>query len=266
MKVELNSKDSQILKFLDFVPEKYKVGPWHPIAHLTILSMISFVLLTMPGALESMKQAFTMDIEADFYVQSYRLVFALYALGISIGVLVVAGPFLFCSYTLTSWNLLTLRMIFSWLAGFGFEWCGVVANAVRFPALVGCTITVVVWWTAIVPLIYYLLRNSENEYKFFHKFNKSFVLINIHLLNLPIVAFEFMYNQQQLVFFDLWMGIVVGVIYMIFYLNVLDPMGLHFYIIFTPRTHWCALTYSLIFVLYTGIYLAWNSALSLVAA
>jgi hypothetical protein len=87
-------------------------------------------------------------------------------------------------------------------------------------------------------------------------------LVNLHLLNLPLCAVEFLANGRCLTFFDLWTSLLVAFVYVMFYLNVLDAMGLHFYICFTPRTVWCWIPYGIILFSYMGIFNGWNHILS----
>ena len=137
--------------------------------------------------------------------------------------------------------------------------CTTLARLLRFPALAGTTVTFTIWWTILFPLIYFV---SDHQHRIdFMKFNKSFLLINIHLLNMPLCAIEFILTNHKLVFFDLWIGFVVAYVYMLFYLNVLDPLGFHIYIILTPRTGYCVFIYSIVILVYLGCYFGWNSIL-----
>lgn len=142
------------------------------------------------------------------------------------------------------------------------SWCTTLARLLRFPALAGTTVTFTIWWTILFPLIYFV--SDHQRRKDFLSFNSSFLLINVHLLNMPLCAMEFLLTNHHLVFFDLWVGFVVAYLYMLFYLNVLDPLGFHFYIILTPRTGFCILSYSIVLLVYVGCFYGWNSILSMV--
>ena len=95
------------------------------------------------------------------------------------------------------------------------------------------------------------------------KFNFSFGLLNVHALNLVIAVIEFLATGVTLSFFDLWASLAICFIYIIFYLFVLDANGIHLYIVFTPRTKWCAVTYSAMMGLFVGFYYFWAWALPL---
>jgi hypothetical protein len=254
----------RMLKFLDMVPHHYKVGPWSPVAHTVILAYLCFLLLTMVSATEShVAQQYISS--SNWWLQPYRIVCSIIGVGTSALIIREAGIWPMFSYTLTSWNLMTIRLISSFLAAAGWSSAAFVADTVRFPALVGCSITVSIWWAILVPLIDYLLSQDKDPSgrTFFWKWNTSAVLINVHLLNLPIAGIEFLASGTPLTFYDLWVALAVAFAYCLFYLNVLDPRGLHFYIIFTPRTAWCFISYILVLTAYYSFYHAWNQVLAL---
>ena len=112
-----------------------------------------------------------------------------------------------------------------------------------------------------MPVISAYMPDSEARRKF-SAFNRTFPLLNLHLFNLPLCAIEFMACAKCLTFFDLWAGLAISFIYIMFYLNVLDPLGLHFYIVFTPRTIYCVFPYAMILGFYWGLHHGWNYILS----
>ena len=61
-------------------------------------------------------------------------------------------------------------------------------------------------------------------------------------------------EPRSLNHFDLWIAWLVGVVYLIYYLIELDAKGFHFYIILTPRSHFCIFVYSLAIGMYYGIF------------
>lgn len=137
------------------------------------------------------------------------------------------------------------------------------SRSAKYPALIGNFVTVVVWWSMLVPLIYSLIKSKEGK-RGFLLFNVSPMLLNIHFLNLPLAALEFIYSAQPLTLFDLWSGYAVAFAYVMFYLNVLDKKGWHFYIVFTPRTVFVLLTYPLVLSLYYANFTHFNEFLKYV--
>lgn len=251
-----------MLKFLDMVPQKYKVGPWSPAAHMVVFLYAGFVILSMSYAIETHVASDYTHAPND-WIQTYRLIGGLYGFAIAGLVYYTTGIWVLGSYTLTSWNLMSIRLFSAYLAGVGVPGAAMVADVARYPALIGCSITVSIWWLVLVPLIDYLLSKDTNTEgrQFFWKWNSSAILINVHLVNLPLVAIDFLASGVTMTFFDLWMALSVALIYVLFYLNVMDPHGLHFYIILTPRTWLSCFSYVLILAGYYAFYRGWNHVL-----
>ena len=137
----------------------------------------------------------------------------------------------------------------------GSSW---VRETLRFPALLQNTITVAVWWLALVPVV--VASSKPKHRKAFLKWNFSFFLVNVHLLNLPLAAADQLLIHPVRLFnwHDVWVAAVMAVTYLIFYLLVLDRVGLHFYIILSPRTWWCVVVYSLLLLAGVGLKFAWD--------
>jgi len=250
-----------LLDFLEHVPEKYKRGSWNPVAHVTIFVFAVGLLLTASDAFEDIKHSPAPPTASDWQ-QLYRICLGSWGLLVTIFTVFLVGPLVLASYTLTSWNLMTCRLLLSFVAcELNLHYLGTISDALLFPAVAGCTVTVFVWWLCLVPVIYNLIDTPEGK-KGFIKFNLSPALINLHLLNLPIILVEFFLTHRLLNDFDLLIGIAVSVLYCIFYLNVLDASGFHFYIIFTPRTVFCAISYSLVVAIYLFCFKVWNAALT----
>ena len=109
-----------------------------------------------------------------------------------------------------------------------------------------------VWNCLLQFVIYYLL--PPNRRPGFVKFNFQFLLVNIHVLNLPLAFASHFLTPRPLVFFDLWVTGVWMYTYALFYIFVIDARGFHLYPILTPRTHWCFFVYNGILGLLFGVY------------
>ena len=88
----------------------------------------------------------------------------------------------------------------------------------------------------------------------FMKFNANGLLINIHLINLPLSLLDVYVHPRSLTPFDLWLAFAAAFLYVLFYLNVLDRRGLHIYIIMSPRTALFAVSVLLVTGIYLGAY------------
>ena len=250
-------KMKDLFKAIERIPLHLREGYWSPVAILYLFSYFAFLVYTFPSALNSVNDIVEPELSDEYMnnINMFRTIAATWGILILVAVICVSGWWPLVSYTITSWNLLWLRMTF---AALDMKFA---ARIFKFPSLVGCTITVTIWWTILVPLIHHLMEDKEKQAGFW-KFNTSFLLLNVHLVNLPIAAAEFFYSASKLVFFDLWIALLIAFAYMMFYLGVLDARGIHLYIILTPRTHFCFISYSLILSIYYACYIQWNSIIA----
>mmetsp|Transcript_12546 Transcript_12546/g.18950 ORF Transcript_12546/g.18950 Transcript_12546/m.18950 type:complete len:255 (-) Transcript_12546:218-982(-) len=240
--------------FLHRIPQEFKSGPWHPFSIVYLIVFATSLFTCYFDVQDHYSHVYFGDKYE--FIPYFRLMGGYYCLAMLIVLIYNAGWLPIASYTVTSWNLLTARLILSYLGHVGFEWCHHLANYLLFPALVGCTITVVVWWSVLVPLIHTFL--DPHKKVGFWKFNTSFMLLNLHGMNLVFAALDFLGGGRTLNYYDLWSALLVAFIYVVFYLHVLDPAGYHFYIILTPRTPWCVVVYSSIIGLYYATFVGWN--------
>jgi len=114
------------------------------------------------------------------------------------------------------------------------------------------TITVVVWWCVLFPAFMSML-DAEGKAGFL-RFNKNGLLINLHLLNLPLALLDVYVHPRTLTLFDLWVAFLIAFLYMLFYVLVLDRRGIHIYIIFSPRTAFFAVSVAAVAAMYAGVF------------
>ncbi len=252
------SEAKGFLKYLEHVPEKYRSGPWSPVTHLVVLAYAAFLMLTLHIAFADVERSSVESQHSNYWAQIFRLFGSLYGFTVIALTFGQLGLWPFFSYTFTSWNLMTLRLACAFMGGFGFHSFQIIGDVLRFPALVGCTVTVTVWWSILVPIIDSFLSKNKQQRKSFWAFNKSFLLVSVHLLNLVLAGAEFLLTGRALTWFDLWVGLFVALMYCLFYLNVLVPNDVHFYIIFSPQTGLCALSYAVILFTYNQAFHGWN--------
>lgn len=237
------------MKF-DRFPKYLREGPWSYVVYIYLVAVVSSLvhvyartdlLVVFPEEQTSLLSETTNPRLVSFGCATFMtsvLIWMFRAIG--------AWPLM--SYTMVSWVLLTSRHALRALDAPTF-----VREILRFPALVGAWTTTLVWWLILTPLIYYILPTAH-EKRGFVKFNTSPFLISIHLLNFPLCLLDHALSPRQLVATDLWIGMVVGMAYILFYLLVLDANGIHFYIIFSPRTPLFAVSASFILGLYWAIW------------
>jgi hypothetical protein len=248
---------SQFELNFDVFPLHLREGPWHWVAYLYITTV--FVLLGYALFGTEIVQPFPEDHESIFKTEMINLhprlvsaICALYMTGWLVAMFIQTGLWPMASYTMISWTLLTLR---HWARAVGAP--RILCEILRFPAVAGTVVTVVIWWLILVPVISFFAPNEEVR-KGFIKFNFSPFLLNVHLVNFPLCMIDHALSPRELISTDLWIGMVVGMMYLLFYLNVLDPRGYHFYIILSPRTPMCIFSFSIILVVYSAIWMNWH--------
>ena len=212
--------------------------------------LISFISYTFEDAMESFKD---LQIKETLKYQEIYIFGTLYTIFVISSLLKKRGKWALNTYTINSWNLLTLTYIFSAL-GIYFPFFLKLREILIFPALIQATITIFLWWTAVVPGVLFHLSDNKPKMIAFLKFNSNFFLLNVHLFNFPIMLLAFILNAREILFFDLWISIVIAFVYVCSYLFELDRKGVHLYIFLTPRSHFCVLTYTGIFMIYYFIW------------
>ncbi|CAK0883194.1 unnamed protein product, partial [Prorocentrum cordatum] len=243
--------------FARMYPEYLRVGPYHPAAKALLCAYAALLLGTSRAALRGGRGP---DDEGsdDECPKATPLLRAASARAVRLagaawGLAVLAwtyrsqgGAWPLDHRTMQSWTLMTFRYVAGLLAEPPIDapsagplrrallWA---YEALRFPALAQNSVTVAVWWTVMVPVCTVALRRQgKGSLASFWRFNASPLLINVHLLNLPLAAAEHLAHPRRLSFRDLWMGMAAAGLYLSFYLRLLDARGLHLYIFLSPRT------------------------------
>ena len=255
--------------FAGMFPKDLREGPWHPLARLFLASVASGVVLTAGRAREagfspSADGQASLPLPTSRAAHMAQVASSAWGLGILGMMWRETGPWPLVSYTMQSWSLMTLRNLLGALgnsrAAAGTSWQQPVlqlAEALRFPMLVQNSVTVLVWWAVLVPILYIRLDDPKRRAAFM-AWNSSFFLLNVHLLNLPLAAASHLLQPRPLTAADLWMGVAAALSYLTLYLGVLDPNGLHFYIILSPRKRYSALVYGAILASYFGLWRGWG--------
>mmetsp|Transcript_90162 Transcript_90162/g.156120 ORF Transcript_90162/g.156120 Transcript_90162/m.156120 type:complete len:304 (-) Transcript_90162:180-1091(-) len=240
----------------DWIPYQYRVGPWSPLAYLYFFVWLAGIAYMAPI------MAYSYDHELQLVAPAHgtkhwwcSVAGGIWCILINCVMIKKWGPWPYASFTLLSWSLLTLRfvcMALGYLNGTAL----VVSEVLRFPTLIGASITTIVWNFVLQPVIWFFMSNSQRPH--FVKFNKQFLLIQIHIVNLPLAILSHYCSPRALVFFDYYVSGVWLYVYAVFYLSVLDRKGFHLYPIFTPRTHLCVFAYTMIIGIHYGVYNFWQ--------
>jgi len=226
----LGTFDDSGMPDFDIYPEYLRIGPWSPVAYMYLGCIFAWLLWSSSEAVSEYSAISLPEISWKTRVMSGAL--GCYTVYVHQTAVKAVGWWPYVSYTMCSYSLLSVRFILVALGG------GAVAEFIRFPTLAMNSTTTVVWWALIAPAMMLFMPEGKARRKFI-EWNLSFFLVNVHLLNFPLALIDHHLTWRPLCLWDIWAGIVTAMIYLVFYLNVLDRRGMHFYIILSPRRAWC---------------------------
>lgn len=235
----------------DWVPAHYRVGPWSAaaigywfaICYLAVLAGCYYYCCHRDFALAQPRQM--QDFSSMEYPAAYSAKWWYHAGGCAWMLFIVymiliqspAGYRAWATYTVLSWTLLALRhglcAALPWRPDLvrAVEWT-------RFPCALAHTVVFAVWNFVLAPYLYVVVLGDDPEKRRgFVRFFTSFRLINLHVVNLLLCALNVGWASppRRLVYADLYVAAVWMILYMAFYLFVLDRLGVHLYPIFSPR-------------------------------
>ena len=106
-------KVEDLLSFLENVPEGYRRGDWHPACVIILYFLATALALTLGSAVKDLEQSSSLAALAEepAWLQSYRLGFGLYCIAVLLVLVCYTGAWVMVSYTITSWNLLWIRLL-----------------------------------------------------------------------------------------------------------------------------------------------------------
>eukprot|EP01083_Nonionella_stella_P206696 751578_1 len=155
-------------------------GKWSPLAYIFLIAFIcgmafglKYAMDTYPSYVDKTNPSF-----GDFI---WRFVIFIYGVCILLYVIKKEGLWPLWSFTMMSWQLFTLRYLFSSLYHLGADSQQVpvffaMSEMLRFPSLMCNTITVSIWWVVLTPLIcavYLWQGRGMKRVKAFLKYNVS---------------------------------------------------------------------------------------------
>lgn len=128
----------------DWIPYQYRVGPWSPLAYLYLFVWLVGIVHMAPI------MAYSYEHELQLVAPTHgtkhwwcSVVGGIWCMLIN-GVMIKKwGPWPYVSFTLLSWSLLTLRFV-SMALGHVNGTALVVSEVLRFPTLIGASITTIV--------------------------------------------------------------------------------------------------------------------------
>lgn len=276
--------NGSLLGSFDWVPESLRVGPWSTLTvpylmmHLYLMALFTIWILdhdkseTVRFATTNLNLATTTtwpylqdDYQAYTMAWYYNVIGFVWMSLVSLQVFRVAGVFPWVTFTMHSWTLLQLRHLLSALVPLISKetvYYTLVLNcaeSIRFVAMSAALITFVFWNCFIGPAIYIFLQRDEQRAAFIQYFT-SWRLVQLHVFNIVYAIINGMYASPRRLLdaYDFYVAAVFATCYLLFYLLVLDRMGVHLYPIYSPRTPWVALTLTMNMVCYGATFWLWR--------
>lgn len=174
-----------------------------------------------------------------------------------------AGPNAWATYTMWTWSIVTLRHGLAVLDG--LVDIAILSKLLRwthFPSLCMATMTTTMWNLVVGPALYFFFMTTPTAKRKFLGYFTSFRLIQLHVFCLCYAVLNHI-STPRMEFHDgdLYAAMMICFVYMLLYLLILDRIGVHIYPIFSPRIHWCVLSWSGIWFLHLAIFWMWNGIL-----
>lgn len=220
-----------IATFFGWIPADLRTGPWALPPLLVFACSWVMVTLAFPRAWKSFE-----PVPEATELRQLRFAFFAYGTLVLAWMFKRVGWWPMISWTMAGWNLAVLRFLLGALELRGLQ------RLCTFPALLANTVTVTLWYCAIVPGLA-CMRPKGQRLEAAKGWVLDPLLFTVHGLNLPYAILDWYWQPVRLTFFDLWAGTVYGLLYLSWYLFVLDPVGLHLYFILSPRKWWGAAVY-----------------------
>jgi len=238
----------------DWVPAKYRVGPWSTPAvcywtGLWYLTLVTgcYYYFCFTASDDKDSWPALQNFSSLEYPAAYSWKWWYHAGGCGWMLYVIylilvqspAGYRAWSTYTVLSWTLLTIRHGLCAAIPWYPHSATAAAEWMRFPCALSHTVVFLVWNFVLFPYVAgVVMRDDEKKRQVFLQFCTSFRLLNLHVANLLLCVLNIYWASppRRLVFLDLYVAAVWLILYMTFYFCALDRLGVHLYPIFSPRS------------------------------
>ncbi|CAB9526888.1 expressed unknown protein [Seminavis robusta] len=249
--------------YFDWVPLRFRYGPWHPacMAYLGVLTAWVYNEYTKGMAQEPFPNFQPMEAYtpswyynvAGFAWTSF-IIYRIFCSGM--------GWTSWGMYTVWSWTFTALRHGLCAAVPFKPEWTNL-SEQLRFPTLVQATLTFAVWNAAIGPSIYAQMKTPSQQASFCRFFGNS-LWRQLHVYNILYAAINGIWGSpaRALTKADFSVALAICLFYSYFYLVALDRMGVHYYLVFSPRTPFALVSWTILFACHYACFALWNTILT----
>mmetsp|Transcript_23357 Transcript_23357/g.32631 ORF Transcript_23357/g.32631 Transcript_23357/m.32631 type:complete len:329 (+) Transcript_23357:47-1033(+) len=258
--------------FFDWVPEKLRHGQWSIVAVIYLPFIITTISAGVLWAYLRPQDDWSWKDESNgMYPEPgslrwcYNTFIFLWISFLNSTMLTKSTMWSWATYTLWSWTTLWIRHGLSVLFPL-FPHSQILKSCIeylRFPCLATASITFLVWNFVLLPGIYFFGMKDAEKKKEFLKFMFTWKLVQLHIFNIYYAITNCIFTSpvRLLNYNDFAAAAVQALAYVLWYLCVMDRLGIHTYPVFSPRTPWCLVSWSMILVFYIGLFFFWNNIL-----
>ena len=266
------------LNAFDWVPPVFREGHWNLLVCLhfafTVYSvglMCVYYVFTKPALIMEANSNNNADNNFEYY-DAYSSQWWYNLAGFAWTSFVIAsilfrggGPGSWLTFTVQTWTLLWLRHGLSTLVSLWPSYYVVTLNEyLRLPMLVQSSLTFFAWNLILAPIIYSRMETPAQQQMFRNVFT-NFRLTQLHLFVIVFATIQGVYGTpaRQLSSIDFCCTCLSVLQYAFLYLLVLDRLGIHLYLIYSPRTNLAILSWSLTYAAVYGLFVFWRKILNL---
>lgn len=259
--------NGSFLNYFDWVPIRFRVGPWHPacIAYLCFLTGLVAYECFRGFADESIQHNWTSAPLLSAWTWTWHgnvagfawtswIVYKIFQSGM--------GWTSWGMYTVWSWTFIMLRYGLCAALPFKPEWAQL-NEQIRFPMLVQATLTFGIWNAVISPSIYAQMKTSAMKESFVRFFG-NFLWKQLHVFNILWAAWNGVWGSpaRPLTKADFAVAMAICLLYAYFYLLILDRVGVHYYLVFSPRSKLPLISWTMLFGCYYACFPLWDAILT----
>ena len=254
------------------VPQDLRVGPWSPSAPVTLLFLTISLIYSRPTKIlnESLDEAESIYCKVSSYPEAFStpwyisLFTFLFMAGLFTYICVYRTPGVVVTYTIQSWMMNFTRHGVNMAAPFLVDGHFLLRlnGILRLPALITASVTYIVWNFFLVPFLCLQLKTKQKK-KNFLVWNFSSRLVQLHgcniiyaITNTAIIGSNI--SVPPFEFNDLWYALLTGTGYAVFYILILDRIGMHLYPLFSPRWRFSGMAWLMLILCYVSLFWVWN--------
>jgi hypothetical protein len=263
-------EDGSLMGYFNWVPANLRQGPWTVISILFLTALLYTLLLAatwmhLQRPLTAWVKEFQVEPTSNSQAFARTWYYNLFAFWwmMFVSWLIVTkshvSVYAYSTYTVQSWTIVMIRHGLCVLIPF-VPALTLLAELLRFPALVTATMTFCMWNFILMPTILLVFAKDPMQRARFWKYFTNFRLTQLHVFNIVFAVLNgaILEPKRSLFLGDLYVAAVFLVVYMAWYYLVLDRYGVHLYAIFSPRSPMVVLTWSLVLGGYVGTYQMWK--------